>query len=426
MFSPAAQNITTLPPEVVENALALSHPRDVARFAQTCRHHRRLVSNPPDNYLWRSLYLAYPFDDPRKYSHADHTDNSAFDWSTTLKRRVAAEGLASDIPNIDRHLTTVLECIHSAPPVPIAAIRMPSKDIAWATKVLKTLSDVPLDGTDPTVAELRAYIAHTFEFGEVLSLRDQRRASRAFIYDLRNNTKECQWGPFLEGGEEADWLTIQAAITVVTMNLRDFAPQWPTVLQPASLVQGLEATRPYSAPLDPSRLPNDWAGVEGGWMRVVCFCDYRDLIRFNSSHHNPGFFTDDFEEASRLLRMSLHVESVEDDPEVLAMLPDPTHPPIKFTGTMGGFSAFEKSDRGLRGSVRVVADGNVRWSFVSIYDNEDQWSSEGVQIGGPGSAAGVVGTWTGANHVDGDPTGPFWMFKTSDAHSNAKIQEEND
>jgi len=34
-----------------------------------------------------------------------------------------------------------------------------------------------------------------------------------------------------------------------------------------------------------------------------------------------------------------------------------------------------------------------------------------VQLGGRGSAMGVIGMWTGAEHEPSDPLGPFWAWK---------------
>jgi hypothetical protein len=52
---------------------------------------------------------------------------------------------------------------------------------------------------------------------------------------------------------------------------------------------------------------------------------------------------------------------------------------------------------------------------ISSRSNESpgEWSTEGVQIGGVGSALGVVGLWTGADHERTDPLGPFWLWKVA-------------
>jgi hypothetical protein len=46
-------------------------------------------------------------------------------------------------------------------------------------------------------------------------------------------------------------------------------------------------------------------------------------------------------------------------------------------------------------------------------DSPAEWSTEGVQIGGVGSALGVIGLWTGADHERTDPLGPFWLWKVA-------------
>ena len=81
----------------------------------------------------------------------------------------------------------------------------------------------------------------------------------------------------------------------------------------------------------------------------------------------PAFFDDEYQEASRLLLLDLQVISVDDDPIALENIPDPTRPPITFGGTMRGFNSDEILNRAVRGTVRVMEDGNIRWSFVSVW-----------------------------------------------------------
>lgn len=49
-------------------------------------------------------------------------------------------------------------------------------------------------------------------------------------------------------------------------------------------------------------------------------------------------------------------------------------------------------------------------------DGEGEWATEGVQLGGRGSAMGVIGMWTGAEHERSDPLGPFWAWKVGPAN----------
>ena len=43
-------------------------------------------------------------------------------------------------------------------------------------------------------------------------------------------------------------------------------------------------------------------------------------------------------------------------------------------------------------------------------DGDGEWQSEGVQLGGLGSATGVIGMWTGADHERMDPLGEQLAF----------------
>ncbi|KAI9453755.1 hypothetical protein F5148DRAFT_985416 [Russula earlei] len=55
----------------------------------------------------------------------------------------------------------------------------------------------------------------------------------------------------------------------------------------------------------------------------------------------------------------------------------------------------------VRGMVKMVLSGDIHWTL----DGQGQWSSIGVQLGGPGLAMGVIGMWTGAEHELLDPLG---------------------
>lgn len=41
----------------------------------------------------------------------------------------------------------------------------------------------------------------------------------------------------------------------------------------------------------------------------------------------------------------------------------------------------------------MTSEGEVRWMTSSLYDGEERWRSEGIQIGGIKSARGVIGNW---------------------------------
>jgi hypothetical protein len=304
--------ISTMPPELAERTLALCHFKDVVAFAQTCRCAHTLVYRSSDQYLWRNLFLSFPFDDPRLgLGGGLPHPTKVVDWRTKLQRRVRAERIARHKSHDgDRHecVGVLLECIREAAPSrdgggggggvargSESELAGPSHNLLWVTKVL-TLEESPwiksflrpeqlespsLTHLSSDVEKLRAHLALSLDRGDGAGseapegLRVLRQMSRAYVYDLRNYARETHWGPFTHDGDHANWSHINAIVTVITMNLRDFTMHWPKKFKPPTIVQGLEACRPYSALGALKRSASDWAGVEGHWMRIVCFCDYR-------------------------------------------------------------------------------------------------------------------------------------------------------
>ena len=49
--------------------------------------------------------------------------------------------------------------------------------------------------------------------------------------------------------------------------------------------------------------------------------------------------------------------------------------------------------RNPTGTVRYTPEGEIRWTTISVFSGEERWKSEGIQVGGPGSARGVLGNW---------------------------------
>ncbi|KAJ7169506.1 hypothetical protein C8R46DRAFT_199181 [Mycena filopes] len=150
--------------------------------------------------------------------------------------------------------------------------------------------------------------------------------------------------------------------------------------------------------------------------------DYTDFFGFNftaSGHgqRDPAVFEDrDFREATRLMELDLHIIPRE---ELKIRFPygDPpvgTHPDYEtlyFAGTSRGGATGH--DAIVQGYVYMGGDCIPRWRLTSIHGGEAQWISEGAQIGHVGSAIGVGGNWSAFNHEEGDPVGPFWLWKCS-------------
>ncbi|KAI0706085.1 hypothetical protein BC835DRAFT_1312131 [Cytidiella melzeri] len=157
----------------------------------------------------------------------------------------------------------------------------------------------------------------------------------------------------------------------------------------------------------------DWAGVEGTWQRCVVWLDYDDLIRQNHVEFgsNPS---EPLEEAVLIVPQVLKVVSYSP-----ASVPGYEHlPTIHFEGQLGGaLWDLEEDTRRTHGTVSVIADGSIRWSSYSSHvgdPDEDEWSAEGIQLGGIGSRYGVIGMWTGATHEpQSEPIGAWWQWRVA-------------
>ncbi|KAF5345708.1 hypothetical protein D9758_013042 [Tetrapyrgos nigripes] len=193
----------------------------------------------------------------------------------------------------------------------------------------------------------------------------------------------------------------------------------------------------------------DWAGVEGIWARAVCWMDYQDLLYHNLSAISPHSSSDqlnhNMRETCRISSTTFKITgySQPEQPSIpSSKISDHSEEPSPEEGSQDseeeskseststlfdtlvyalpiihfsdqpapgttGFEAQVQASRSIRGTVRMISGGAVRWSMTSR-DNlagEDEWAMEGVQIGGIGSALGVVGMWTGVDHGRGEPIG---------------------
>ncbi|KAF7306577.1 hypothetical protein MIND_00449000 [Mycena indigotica] len=163
----------------------------------------------------------------------------------------------------------------------------------------------------------------------------------------------------------------------------------------------------------------DWAGVAGEWRRVVCWLDYRDLLVHNVNIPALTFKRNEVSETTRIFPMTLRIARYERPPR-------PPHganpddliwrlPIIHVEGESRGTDTNVDLRRVIEGTVRMIGDGAVRWSMTSGEPSADrpEWVTESVQVGELGSAMGIIGLWTGAEHSQTEPIGPCWAWKIS-------------
>lgn len=271
--------LTSLPPEIIEEILLHLDPIYVACIAGCSRLLRYLVYSAKDQALWRELYLKQTFDDPRKCVSPQGSPRVVIDWKGELQRFIRARNVL-DNPLLCRPgeryaiLLTILEIISYVPPLSSPQdLHMISDNLMWVAATLRRGAFLEEPNTTAEEAQLCARL-HTY-FG--LTNSDTKRASRvqsrAFVYDMRNYQPDNAYGPFDAKGC-VNWVHVQALHHVVSMHLVDLRED-----------ESFEfAIFPLSLPFTQIVVPpdgeesEDWAGVVGAWRVSFCFCDHRELL----------------------------------------------------------------------------------------------------------------------------------------------------
>ncbi|KAF4617215.1 hypothetical protein D9613_006230 [Agrocybe pediades] len=405
--------LTELPPELIEEILVFCDPVDVAQAAQTCTALRAIVYFAEDSKLWRELYLAQPFDDPRKCISQDGRPRTEpVPWKNDLQRIIRARTVvnAEDSAKVLREgeLETVLETflmlICNVPPwTPSGDLSM---NLGWSTVMLERKFLDWVEGLDKrTFAEkqLASRIHSYYGLTRHDLALESRAESRSYVYSLEQYKPETEYGPFLEG-ETVDWEHIRMIHHVMSMHLvelEDDDENFRFAIFPMSM----PFIQPVLSPDVNLNEENDWAAVAGPWSVTFCFIDHRDLLRYNETGDTSIFEDPAFREEFRSLQAKLIVTHTEHDPE------HPDRPKIYFFGEME-----EPSNSTMSGHVKMTKDNQIRWHFVSGDQVTGVWRlvSEGIQVGGIRSSYGVLGTWSTVFHDDDDPVGPFWLRKQHD------------
>jgi hypothetical protein len=305
------------PDEVTEGALRFLHPVDIAKFSQTCRAAHALIYRAPNQYLWRELFLLYPFDDPRHAFIPGHTNGSPpYNWKVELQQRVRTELLAfAQERTLDEQqfvFDTIISVIWSAAPVRNGSEFQLSNSLKWVARISRDSSilDVPRNETNlQSISRIRTYLLQSLDRAkyEVIKPRVDalRSDSRWYTYNVNRYRRDNNYGPYLVGGQ-IDWFQVKALTNVIRINLMELCGVWVDTRPPV----GLEATRAYSVIGAACRAPADWACVEGTWRRVVCFLDYRCVLLTSCStflevHAELYVFSDLFGELTFLFAIRL-------------------------------------------------------------------------------------------------------------------------
>ena len=281
--------VALIPQEIFERVLAFLDPLDVASFSQTSKQHNNLVYHSGDNYLWRALYLAQPFDDPRLAltPRLERTSMESIDWKGSLQAIIRARTLLNNPSKCrpgerETIFRTFISMLRGATAAHSFCEKTLSKNLIWLVAMLRDgafLNDGILpSSSSPTEAQLRAYLLVHLGLTPSDARSVNKAAARAFVYDMRNYCFDGQFGPYLpDGSGRVNWVHIHAIHRAIAMHLVDLRETEPFVfpLIPISM--------PYCQSIIPLGLDlkkvHDWAGIEGLWHCSYCFVDHRELLR---------------------------------------------------------------------------------------------------------------------------------------------------
>ncbi|KAI0917177.1 hypothetical protein AcW1_007559 [Taiwanofungus camphoratus] len=360
--------IIDLPSEIIEHILLELDPIDVASIAQTANTFRSFVYKPPDQHLWRSLYLAQPLDDPRICRNSLGNPLPEPEWMMQLQRIIRARTVIADPTKCraEERCTVLQTLIDLASNIPHASSLMGeqlSLNLVWLAARLRGGSFLDHEPRYPSKEEcqLRARLHTCFGLTTLDFRRENLTRSRGYVYAMRHYKRDNDFGPYMmDGSGRVNWEHVQTIHHVMSMQVvpspeEELAEQSVFRIFPMSL-PFCQSVIPPGMDLDQER---DWAGVAGQWQCSFCFCDHRELLVYNNYNmsdtdplrsdvlSDPGFL-----EAFRQVNVDFRVLSMEPD------FAHPTRPKINFAGYIDDYAI-------IVGSVMLTPDDQIRWKFVS-------------------------------------------------------------
>ena len=211
-------------------------------------------------------------------------DKFVYNWRTSLKRRIRATNIMPAflrVSSADRIFAMRCLCDIVLSAEPHSLEKSHSKSAQYVQDLLERF---PLPDYDkwphPTGEELelkawlRANAAAAPIEPDVLNVNFDRLSARAMLYDLRNYPSGGAFGPF-GAGMSISWVYVDAIILLVLHAVK--IDMDALDLYPPSSFQN---SRRFSSKDFDRRPAHDWAGVNGIWTRLVCFCDYRSAFSF--------------------------------------------------------------------------------------------------------------------------------------------------
>ncbi|KAF2861761.1 hypothetical protein K470DRAFT_214245 [Piedraia hortae CBS 480.64] len=259
-------------------------------------------------------------------------------------------------------------------------------------------------------------------------LDDDIHSAREHVYSIRNYSRGSFWGPFRDDGSgRVDWVKTLAIVRLLGFNLSHSGERvkgevsetwWEEFggVTPIPWGGGMPTAGVGTPVADPY-------GVTGTWKRVVCFLDYTEFYAFNFNGQLGIDASQEGESSDAILMIEMKLWVTRIDPVENGRLPV-VH--FKGTSTLLAVEWTAQRTSQIRGTVQETPEGEIRWTTLSIFNGEERWKSEGIQIGGLRAARGVVGSWFHKDYDPFGPVGPSAYWKVSDEVGNLPDGFEQD
>ena len=284
--------ILYLPPEIIEAILSILPLTAVAAFSQTCKAYYGLIYQPVDNHLWRTLFLNQDeYDDPRLALGPD----GHIPWESLLKQWTnVRKVLHAHAPRYTVEvLRTLIQMAEHARPAS-QPLQFNSRNLEHLRTLLRssgfcsqTAHTSGQEGPDPDLDMEQTHMVSRLKLyaglEAIVSTPSRRLRARSFVYDLRNYHRRNDYGPFIpDGSGRVHWKHLYAIHEVIAMNIMDFVES-----DQPGLPMSMRHIQPQSIPRSKNGDARDWAGLEGKWQVIFCFCDHRDLLGGLKNNASP-------------------------------------------------------------------------------------------------------------------------------------------
>ncbi|KAF3923804.1 hypothetical protein ABW21_db0200211 [Orbilia brochopaga] len=448
----AAHALMDLPHELIHQILLNLEPDDLATLRVTCSSLNRYIQD--NEVLLKSLFLQNWVDEPVENGPSALGST----WEKRLQNAVWLQKiLESDSP--DAKLNDYQKVVETILALLQVGNLEESKNIVFLTdffeenklnvdtllcrsSLFEAVGDSSRVAADTEFERQLSAKLHCY-YGVPIDPRGKKRKpthpwARSKVYDLGNYNSNTMWGPFrADGSGRVDWEKMEAIMIVLAYNMNltveetdpSFGTVWKVKFRGAIPYSGPSAEPSLLNEIDSPLEARDPYGVTGTWLRVVCFLDYHDFHAFNFSSAPPddgGVIPRgpiDIPEALRFIKIGIHVTKIEppgpDDGQDL--------PVVHFRGVSRLTDAYwdPNSNSLLTGTVRLTREGAIRWTSFSVFQGEERWRSEGVQVGGLCSGRGVLGTWFDKDFDPNGPAGPTAFWKTSNSIDASLLSDSN-